>query len=1205
MISLRSLRPLLAAALFAAGCGGTSSVVSPTDDTGGASDLGGDVSADATPADVSPADAPVGMDAALDVSTALDVPPLDAGPTRCRDNTDCNNDEFGNRICDTASGRCVACTATNRGSCSAGQYCTAANRCESGCGNDTDCASAPAGDGGTGDAGARGLRCDTTRNTCVACLIDDHCGLGQVCQSGACVAGCNSMRGCPTGQACCGSVCLSVQDDPMRCGTCTNVCAGGNNAAPTCLMGACTRRCLPGYADCDGDSTNGCEVSLEGSANCGACGRACSGSTPLCATTGGMSQCVSGCQSGQTRCGNSCANLQNDATDCGRCGNACPVGANAAASCVMGACQLTCNAGFANCDGDPANGCEVNLNSSAGNCGACGNACASGPNSTAACVMGVCRITCSPGNSDCDNQPSNGCEVATLSSAGNCGTCGRVCPSGTNGAATCANGTCGLSCDPGFGDCDGNPSNGCETALNGTSNCGRCGNACTGGTPVCASTTGASAVCTSGCPSGQQRCGDACVDTATSVNHCGACGTLCPAGNNTRATCAAGRCGTTCAPGFADCDGDASNGCEVNTQISGSHCGSCNNLCRAGQNAVVACVTSQCRTTCNLGFGDCDNLDLNGCEANLLTATAHCGGCNRVCPTAANAVPSCVDGGCTFRCVAGYGDCDGNASNGCETALDTSLNCGACGRACGSGTPLCSTAGMTPVCISGCATNQVRCGNSCVDLQSDPANCGACGTVCATGANATRSCTTGRCSIACASGFADCDNSPSSGCEVNLQTDDANCGACGNACGVGRTCTNGACRDRCASGQTFCAGACVDAQSSNAHCGSCGNACATGQYCLSGVCRAGNVSTIASGNDHVCAIRAGGTVWCWGYNGWGQLGNNTTTSSLVLQQVRGVTNAVEVSASGGSSFARLADGTVVGWGLHYGAGELGDGSMVTQRLTPVSVVGLRNIVDLGGGGWAHSCAAASDGRVWCWGYNAYGQLGDGSTANRVAPGLTAGLSTAVEVCDGYLHSCARLSDGTVRCWGYNGYGELGTGNTSNSLTPVGVVGITTAVEIACGTHHTCARLANGTMVCWGYNAYGQLGDGSTAVRYAPGLVSGITTAVEIGTGEDVWRANQSGSAADRTCARLSNGTIRCWGYNGYGGVGDGTTTNRTSPVTVLGITDAIELDAAGRYHTCARRAGGIISCWGYGGNGQMGDGTSNSRTAPGLVVGFP
>jgi alpha-tubulin suppressor-like RCC1 family protein len=414
----------------------------------------------------------------------------------------------------------------------------------------------------------------------------------------------------------------------------------------------------------------------------------------------------------------------------------------------------------------------------------------------------------------------------------------------------------------------------------------------------------------------------------------------------------------------------------------------------------------------------------------------------------------------------------------------------------------------------------------------------------------------------------------------------------------------GVCRDRCATGLTYCAGACVDTQRDGTHCGACGNACTTGQYCLSGVCTAGSVATVASGNDHVCAIRGTGTVWCWGYNVWGQLGDGTTATRLVLGQVRGITNAVEVAASGGTSFARLADGTVVGWGLHFGAGELGDGSMTPTRPTPVAVVGLRDIVDISGG-WAHTCAVGRDGRVWCWGYNAYAQLGDGSTANRVAPGLVAGITNAVEVSAGYLHSCARLRTGEVVCWGYNVHGMLGDGTTMTRSTPVAVPGINTAVEVTCGTAHTCARLADGTVRCWGYNAYGQLGDGTATTRLVPGVVVGLSNAVELTTGIDVWRPDGSGSALDRTCARLADRTVRCWGYNGYGGIGDGSTTGRLVPTPVLGLTDAVELAKGGRFHTCARRADRTLMCWGYNGSGQLGDGSTSNRLAPGLVVGFP
>jgi alpha-tubulin suppressor-like RCC1 family protein len=459
--------------------------------------------------------------------------------------------------------------------------------------------------------------------------------------------------------------------------------------------------------------------------------------------------------------------------------------------------------------------------------------------------------------------------------------------------------------------------------------------------------------------------------------------------------------------------------------------------------------------------------------------------------------------------------------------------------------------------------------------------------------------------VSCSAGFANCDGVASNGCEVNLNTSDSHCGACGRSCPASQTCSSGACVDRCPIGLSFCGGNCIDTQTSNAHCGACGNVCGEGQFCRAGACRTANLSTVASGNDHVCALGSGGTVFCWGLNTWGQLGVGTTTTSAVPRQVLGISNAVEVGTSGGSSFARLADGTVVGWGLHFGLGELGDGSRDTQQPSPVPVLGLNGTVDISTGGFAHSCAVRFDGTIRCWGYNAYGQLGDGTTANRVAPGLVVGITRAVEVSAGYLHSCARLEDGTVQCWGYNAYGQLGNGTTDNSLSPVTVIGISNAVELASGTSHTCARLQDGSVQCWGYNAYGQLGDGTTTNRVAPGLVVGLADAAEISTGNDVFRGNQNGSAADRTCARRANGTVVCWGYNGYGGIGDGTTTNRLLPTPVLGLTNVIDLDASGRYHTCARRADRSIFCWGYGGNGQMGDATFSSRSAPGLVIGFP
>ena len=187
----------------------------------------------------------------------------------------------------------------------------------------------------------------------------------------------------------------------------------------------------------------------------------------------------------------------------------------------------------------------------------------------------------------------------------------------------------------------------------------------------------------------------------------------------------------------------------------------------------------------------------------------------------------------------------------------------------------------------------------------------------------------------------------------------------------------------------------------------------------------------------------------------------------------------------------------------------------------------------------HTCALLSDGTAKCWGYNGYGQLGDGTTSNRYIPVSVSGLTNAVAIASGAYHTCALLSNGTAKCWGLNNYGQLGDGSTSNRYTPVSVSGLTNAVAIASGEYHTCALLSDGTAKCWGRNNYGQLGDGSTSNRYIPVSVSGLTNAVAIASGEY------------HTCALLSDGTAKCWGLNNYGQLGDGTTDTRYTPTNVL------------------------------------------------------
>ncbi|MEZ4409824.1 MAG: hypothetical protein R3A52_25630 [Polyangiales bacterium] len=188
------------------------------------------------------------------------------------------------------------------------------------------------------------------------------------------------------------------------------------------------------------------------------------------------------------------------------------------------------------------------------------------------------------------------------------------------------------------------------------------------------------------CLSGQVECGGACVDPQTDNNHCGACGTVCTAPPHARATCAAARCGFACDAGWSDCDGNAANGCEVNTAADPANCGACRNACSFA-NAGATCSAGVCAIgSCNAGYGNCDGFAGNGCEVNTRTDTNHCGGCGMAC-VVPNGTGACVASTCTVTgCTGAFNDCDRVASNGCEADLASSAtNCGACGTVCASG----------------------------------------------------------------------------------------------------------------------------------------------------------------------------------------------------------------------------------------------------------------------------------------------------------------------------------------------------------------------------------------------------------------------------------------------------------------------------------------------------------------------------------------
>ncbi|BEP15275.1 hypothetical protein acdb102_35860 [Acidothermaceae bacterium B102] len=284
------------------------------------------------------------------------------------------------------------------------------------------------------------------------------------------------------------------------------------------------------------------------------------------------------------------------------------------------------------------------------------------------------------------------------------------------------------------------------------------------------------------------------------------------------------------------------------------------------------------------------------------------------------------------------------------------------------------------------------------------------------------------------------------------------------------------------------------------------------------------VSSFTSG---AVALRYDGTVWTWGDNGDGQLGGVGVPvggSSAVPLQVPGLPSAIAVANAGEANYALAADGTVWAWG-NNASGELGDGSAVPYRSLPAVVPGLANVTALAGGAET-AFALKGDGTLWAWGDNGLGQLGDGTTSNRATPVKTL-ISAVTHVASGAYAAIATTSDGAAWTWGYNDSGQLGNGTTTTNPTPAPVVGITHVVGVAGGYADSYALTSDGHIYGWGANAMGQVGDGTMAPRLTPTVVQ-LTNAVQLGGGGDggyavmadgtarAWGGNSDGTIGDGT-----------------------------------------------------------------------------------------
>jgi alpha-tubulin suppressor-like RCC1 family protein len=352
---------------------------------------------------------------------------------------------------------------------------------------------------------------------------------------------------------------------------------------------------------------------------------------------------------------------------------------------------------------------------------------------------------------------------------------------------------------------------------------------------------------------------------------------------------------------------------------------------------------------------------------------------------------------------------------------------------------------------------------------------------------------------------------------------------------------------------------------------------------------------VSAGGAHTCAVRSDNTAWCWGSNSNGQLGNGTASSSPTPVRVKGLSNVTQIDADWVHTCAVNAQGTAYCWGENDGM-QIGDPMAETNYPSclsggctlPVQVIKIDNVAAVGTGA-RHSCAVLGNGQAWCWGFNEFGQLGNGNMPNDSAsPVQVNGLANASGISGSAWHTCASTKDGQAFCWGDNTDGNLGVDSPAESDQPIAVAGVPNVAEIVAGDVHTCARTKGGRVFCFGDNRAGQLGTGTTQGGHVPVEVAGPSGARSVST------------AVDHSCAVDGQGGVWCWGSNGTDSNGDGvpevvtgklglptSVKNELNPALVGGVAHAAAV-TTGDDHTCALTANGEIWCWGSNADGQLG-----------------
>ncbi|MBI4499734.1 MAG: hypothetical protein HY700_01110, partial [Gemmatimonadetes bacterium] len=350
-------------------------------------------------------------------------------------------------------------------------------------------------------------------------------------------------------------------------------------------------------------------------------------------------------------------------------------------------------------------------------------------------------------------------------------------------------------------------------------------------------------------------------------------------------------------------------------------------------------------------------------------------------------------------------------------------------------------------------------------------------------------------------------------------------------------------------------------------------------------------ASLASGYNYTCGLTSAGAAYCWGSNAFGQFGNGSTSNASTPTQVPFPFRVTAFSSIGAGQFHACFAATD---GYMYCAGDNTYGQLGTGDYTSSSSL-MSSGGPAPGGVWVqaeagnyHTCGRANTNLVYCWGDNAFGELGDGTFTSNTGPGSSVGGISFSTIDAGRVFTCG-LSGSTIYCWGSNRYAQLGDGTMSNQSSPVAVPGA--YVSVTSGSYHTCAVASSGsTTYCWGWNTLGAIGDASPFNHAGPVPVSGGF----------IWKSLSPGNL--HTCGVTTTNASYCWGYNGAGQLGDGTSTTRVTPQPVSVGVVTFTYIGTGRTHSCGLTTGSQAYCWGANQYGQLGDGSTAPRPTPSTPV---